>query len=252
MCAEGDCMAFSEEYRAPRVRDIALALVIGLVILIAFLKLGDVVKVAGAVLYYVPARLSLVKQAGGGEVQRFNLTTMPELVSFPEAGRYALYTSDYDLLSITEALKQSEREPWITIKAADTGRPVPLEFVDRGMRVYDSHSAPGRPVLTFVIPEPGFYQLMHTRRPAQVAFARDYVTGNEVRIATVFALEIALVAAPFLIVFGRRYWRKQNAIRQMQRARRAEADAAMRSIAERRSASLAEDSDPHAPYKPKR
>jgi len=245
-------MSFSEGYRAPRVRDIGLALLIGVALLIAFLKLGDVVKWVGALLYYVPARLGLVEQAGSGEVQRYNLNTMPELVSFAEPGRYALYTGDYDLLTITDALRRSERDPWLTITDVDTGQRIPLEFVGRGMRVYDSHSAPGRPVLTFVIPRPGFYRMEHTTRPALIAFARDYVTGNEGKIAAVFAAEPALLAAPFVVFYGGRYRRKQAVRRQMQRTRRAEADAVFRSLAERRTArTAADDDDPHAPFRPK-
>jgi hypothetical protein len=177
---------------------------------------------------------------------------MPELVSFAESGRYALYTGDYDLLTITDALRQSERDPWLTITDVDTGQRIPLEFVGRGMRVYDSHSAPGRPVLTFVIPRPGFYRMGRTTRPALIAFARDYVTGNEGKIAAVFVAELALLAAPFVVFYGDGYRRKRAVRRQMQRTRRAEADAVFRSLAERRTArAAADDDDPHAPFRPK-
>lgn len=245
-------MAYSEGYRAPRFRDIGLALLIGLVLLIVLLKLGDVVKVVGAALYYAPARLGLVQQAGSGEVQRFALDAMPELVSFPAAGRYAVYTGDYDLLSVSDALSEKQSaDPWFTVVVPETGERLPVEFINRGMRIYDSHLAPGRPVMTFTIPQPGFYQVKHPRRPAQVSVVRDYVTGNEGRILAVFAAEIALIIAPFAIVFGRRYRRKEMARRATQRTRRAEADAALRSVAERRAAQVTADADPDAPYRPK-
>ena len=244
-------MAFSEGYRAPRFRDIGLALLIGLVVLIALLKLGDVVKSVGAVFYYIPARLGLVQQAGSGEVQRFALNAMPELVSFPEAGRYVLYTSDYDLLSVSDALSEKQdADPWFTVIVPETGERLPVEFINRGMRIYDSYLAPGRPVMAFTVSRPGFYQVRHPRRPAQIAIARDYVTGNEGRILAVFAAEVAVIAAPFVIVFGGRYWRRETARRRMQRERRAEADAAFRALAERRAVQT-DAADPDAPYRPK-
>jgi hypothetical protein len=177
---------------------------------------------------------------------------MPDLVSFAEPGRYALYTGDYDLLTITDAIKEGDKPPWLTIKSPDTGQQLSMEYVDRGMRIYDSHVAPGRPVMTWIIPRSGFYLMEHTRRPALIGIARDYLTGNEGRIAAVFAVETALIAAPFIILFGGRYWRKREAYRRMQHTRRAEADAAFRSLAERRIARTAADAeDPHAPYRPK-
>ncbi len=245
-------MAFSEGYRAPRFRDIGLALLIGLAVLLALLKLGDLVKIAGAALYYVPARLGLTPQAGSGEAQRFALNAMPELVSFPAAGRYAVYTGDYDLLTISDALDEKDTEGWFTVIVPETGERIPIEFMNRGMRIYDSHLAPGRPVMTFTIPRPGFYQVKHPRRPARIGIVRDYVTGNEGRILAVFAAEIALIVAPFAIVFGGRYRRREAARRRVRRERRAEADAAFRALAERRAAQAASDADPDAPFRPRK
>lgn len=245
-------MAFSDSYRAPRFRDIGLALTIGIVALIALLKLGDVVKRIGAALYFLPAQLGIVQQAGSGDVWRYRLDMMPPVIYFPEPGRYALYTGDYDLLSITDSLRQSDAVPWLIIRAADSGLGVPVDYVHRGMRIYDSHLAPGRPVLTFQIPKAGLYELEHTTRPAMVGIARDYITGGERRIMAVFLAEPLLIAAPFLLIFGRKRWLRQRERRETQQRLRQEADAVFRSLADRRSAENQPDSDPHAAFRPKK
>jgi len=99
----------SRRVPAPRVARHRSGVVDQRCLLIAFLKLGDVVKWS-APCYTMSPRGWLVEQAGSGEVQRYNLNTMPELVSFAEPGRYALYTGDYDLLTITDALRRSARD----------------------------------------------------------------------------------------------------------------------------------------------
>lgn len=244
-------MTFSGEVRSPRYRDIGLALVIGIIALIAFLKLGDLVKQAGALLYFLPARFGLLEQAGRDEVWRYQLNTMPEVISFGEPGRYAIYTGDYDMLTITDALKEAEGASWMTVTAVDTGERIPVEFVKRGLRPYDNHLAPGRPVMTFTIPRSGFYQLEHTTRPAAIGIARDYVTGREGRTTAVFVAETLLVLTPLAVVFGRRYGRTRGARRQVQRQRRADADAVFQRLAERRAAQAPPDVDPDAPFRPK-
>jgi hypothetical protein len=243
-------MSFSGEYRAPRFRDIGLALLIAVIALVALLQLGDVVKLAGSVFYWLPARLGLLRQADASEVWRYDLRTMPEVISLPAAGRYMIYTADYDLLTVTAALAEKDARPWLTISDANTGQELPARYVDRGMRLYDSHLAPGRPVFSVEIPQAGFYAVKGPRRPVGIAIARDYVTGNERRIAVVFAAELALLAAPFALFYGRPYLRRRRSLRAMQRARRAEADAAFQRIQEKRTAPP-EDGDPHAAYRPK-
>jgi hypothetical protein len=66
----------------------------------------------------------------------------------------------------------------------------------------------------------------------------------------VFAAELALLAAPVALFYGRPYLQRRQSLRAMQRARRAEADAAFQRIQEKRTAPP-EDDDPHAAYRPK-
>jgi len=232
----------------PRLRDIGLALLISLIALIVLLQLGDVVKLAGAALYWLPAQLGLVEQAQPADVWRHDLQTLPEGLDFSAAGRYAIYTADYDLLMMSMTMRETRDASWMVLTEAATGRRAPLQWIDRGMRIYDSHLAPGRPVFSVEIARPGIYTLKAPHRPAEIAIVRDYVTGNEGRIAAVFALEIALLLAPLGVLVGRPYLRQSRALAAARRARREEVDEAFRVVRDRRRTHR---DDPDAPYRPK-
>lgn len=250
-------MAFSEGYRAPRFRDIGLGVLIVVIALVALLQLGSVVKLAGAALYWLPVQLGLLRQANASQVWRYDLRTLPEVISFPAAGRYLVYTGDYDLLVVTDALREKELTPWLVVSDADTGQPVPAYYVKRGMRVYDSHLAPGRPVFGMEIARAGLYSLASPHRPAEIALVRDYVTGNERRIVSIFMVELLLLVAPLAWFYGRPYLLRQRSLRARQRARRAEVDVFFERLQEKHRAQPkgaarhlpSEDSDPHAPYR---
>jgi hypothetical protein len=252
-------MAFSEGYRAPRLRDIGLALIVVVIALVAFLRLGDVMKLTGAAFYWLPVRLGLLRQANASQVWRYDLPTLPEAIDFPAPGRYLIYTGDYDLLVATNALCEKEAPAWLTVFDADTGERAPTHCVTRALRLYDNHLAPGRPVFGVEIARAGLYGLKAPRRPAEIAIVRDYVTGNEGRIAAVFAAELLLLAAPFALLYGRPYLLRRRSRRARQRARRAEADVLFQRLHEKRQAleeaddpdPPPEDDDPHAPYRPK-
>jgi len=233
----------------PRLRDIGLALLIALIALILLLQLGDVVKLAGAALYWLPARLGLLDQAQPADVWRHDLQTLPEGLEFSAAGRYAVYTADYDLLMMSMTMRESRDASWLVLTEAATGRRASLQWIERGMRIYDSHLAPGRPVFSVEIPRPGIYTLKATHRPAEIAIVRDYVTGNEGRISAVFVAEVALLLAPFAIYFGWPFLRRSRALDAARRARREEVDAAFRLVRDRHRSRL---DDPDAPYRPKK
>jgi hypothetical protein len=245
-------MTFSGGYRAPRFRDIFLAIAIMIVGLIALFQLGPVIKRIGAALFFLPNALGVVDQAGQGEVQTYTLDAMPDIVSFPAAGRYAVYTNDYDLLTVTDALREKDAPAWLTFTSAETGEVAQVTWVGRGMRLYDSHLAPGRPVFIVEITRPGFWEVQGPRRPAAVGIVRDYVAGAERRIVAVFIVELLLIAAPFLWIFGGKRWRRDAANRRVQRQLRTEADAVFRALAERRAQEQPPDADPDAAFRPKK
>jgi hypothetical protein len=115
-----------------------------------------------------------------------------------------VYTSDYDLLVISDPLAQSDAPPWITIAKAGSDVPMVVTYITRGFLPYDTPHASGRPVLEVQIPEPGDYVLDYPTRPAEVSMVPDDVTGAEALIYTACAIELLIPALPAAILLYRR------------------------------------------------
>jgi hypothetical protein len=211
--------------RTPRIRDIVFALVALVVLLFAFINLGVVVKLVGAGLMVIPSTLGIVQRVSPQEVFSFDLSKSPTDVGIGRPGRYAVYAYDYDLLMMSDQHEQSGGAPWITLKSQVTGEAVPVTFVSRGMRAYDTPLAKGRPVLSFVIDRPGVYVMLHPAKPVTISIVRDYVTGKERMLTLAFLAQIAVVVIPLMFLYTRRYLIRRSARRTAQRQRRAESDA---------------------------
>lgn len=220
--------------RSPRLRDILLAVVALLALIVAFINLGAVVKAAGAGLMLIPSALGIVRKVSSAEVFPYDLRTSPTSVGIGQPGRYAVYAYDYDLLTTSDELEQSGAEPWITLRSQVTGKSVPVAFVSRGMRAYDTPLAKGRPVLTFEIAVPGVYVMSHPAKLATIYIVRDYVTGKERTLTLAFLAQIAVVILPLTFLYTRRYLSRRNARRAAQRQRREESDAFWREQAQER------------------
>jgi hypothetical protein len=210
-----------------------LAIVALVVLLVVFINLGAVVKVVGAGLMVIPSALGIVQRVSSQEVLTYDLSKSPTDVGIGRPGRYAVYAYDYDLLTTSDQLDQSMGEPWITLKSQTTGEAVPVTFVSRGMRAYDTPLAKGRPVLSFVINRPGVYVMLHPAKPATISIVRDYVTGKERTITLAFLAQTAVVVIPLMFLSTRRYLVRRSARKAAQRQRRAESDAFWREQAQR-------------------
>jgi hypothetical protein len=210
-----------------------LAIVALVVLLVVFINLGAVVKVVGAGLMVIPSALGIVQRVSSQEVLTYDLSKSPTDVGIGRPGRYAVYAYDYDLLTTSDQLDQSMGEPWITLKSQTTGEAVPVTFVSRGMRAYDTPLAKGRPVLSFVINRPGVYVMLHPAKPATISIVRDYVTGKERTITLAFLAQTAVVVIPLMFLSTRRYLVRRSARKAAQRQRRAETDAFWREQAQR-------------------
>jgi hypothetical protein len=210
--------------RSPRLRDIFLAVVALVILIVAFINLGAVVKVVGAGLMVIPSVLGIVQQVSPDEVFAFDLSRPPTTVAIGQPGRYAVYAYDYDLLAVTDQLEQSGHAPWITLESQITNEPVPVAFVKRGMRPYDTYLAKGRPVLSFVITRPGTYAMVHPARKVTIAIVRDYITGNEPTLALAYLVQIGLVIIPLAFILARRRLTRHEARKLAQRETRERAD----------------------------
>ena len=195
------------------------------VLIFAFINLGAVVKFVGAGFMFIPSALGIVQRVSPQEVFVYDLSKSPTMVGISQPGRYAVYAYDYDLLTILDQLEQSGAAPWISLKSETTGEPVPVTFVSRGMRPYDTYLAKGRPVLSFVITRPGVYVMLHPAKQSTISIVRDYVTGHERALMLAYLVQIGLVVVPVGVVFLRRYLARREARRTSQRETRERAEA---------------------------
>lgn len=191
-------------YTPPRLRSILLGILATVVLMLLFALLGDIVKWAGAAMLFLPARLGLLHQVRADEIQAVDFSLSLTQVFFPQAGQYALYASDYDLLVITDTLLEAGGLPWLVILSPG-GERLPVTFIQRGLRPYDTPLAKGRPIYTFTIPSAGVYTLSHPTRPlVTVYLVRDYVSGQESFYASVLAAEtLGLIALGFYLIYRR-------------------------------------------------
>jgi hypothetical protein len=191
-------------FQSPRLLTIGLGIAVFVLLLIALCSLSQGIKWAGSVLLFIPERLGLVHTVHPAEVFEFDMNRSPSQVAFTRAGLYQVYTSDYDLLVISDQLAQSDAPPWITITEVGSDAPVVVTYITRGLLPYDTPHTSGRPVLEVQIPEPGDYVLDYPTRPAEMSMVPDYVTGHEALIYTAFAVQLLILALPFAILLYRR------------------------------------------------
>jgi hypothetical protein len=218
--------------RSPRLRDIFLGITAVVAAIIALINLGAVVKFVGAGLMVLPSALGIVERVGPREVFVYDLSTSPTSVGIGQPGRYAVYAYDYDLLTMSDEMQVAKAAPWITLKSEVTGEKVPVAFVSRGLRLYDTYLAKGRPVLSFVITRPGAYVMLHPAKPSRISIVRDYVTGKERTLTAAMSVQIAAIVLPLLFIFGRRHLARRSARKAAQRRKREENDAFWRDRAQ--------------------
>jgi hypothetical protein len=211
--------------RTPRIRDILLAIAALVVLLVVLINLGAVVKFVGAGLLVIPSALGIVERVGPEEMSTYDLTASPTLLGISQPGRYALYAYDYDLLTMSDQLEESKAPPWVTLKSQVTGQAIRTDFVGRGLRPYDTYLAKGRPVITFVITQPGSYLMFHPTRASTISIVRDYVTGNERSFSLVMLAQIAVVVVPLAFLLTRRYLKRLEVRRRAQQQKRIESEA---------------------------
>jgi hypothetical protein len=193
-----------QRYQPARLRSIGLGIAVFVVILLALCSLSQGVKWTGTVLLFIPERLGLVRTVRPGEVLNIAMDRSPTQVTFARAGLYQVYTSDYDLLVISDELARSDSPPWVTITRAEGGTPADITHIKRGLLPFDTPHVAGRPVLEIEILEPGSYILDYPTRGATMSLAPDYATGHEGMIYAAFAVQFLILALPFGLALFRR------------------------------------------------
>lgn len=221
-------MVTEQPYRPPSIRAIVAGVIIFTALLIVLCSLSEVVKLVGSPFLYIPARLGLIQRVTRDQVRALDLASGSTVLDFTPAGRYAVFTIDYDLLVLTDGLLSAHAAPWLRLKSQETGKSVAVSFIERGLRPYDTPFARGRPIFTFYIEAPGRYVMTYPARNATIFIVPDYTTGKEKTIALAYFLQIAVIGAFLGGLFYprlRRYWIYQREIAAERRQKRIAADA---------------------------
>lgn len=198
--------------KPPTIGSILLGIALFIAALLAFLRLPDIIKYTGAALMYVPAKVGLIDMVMPRDVVPMSLAKNPSSVTIPSAGRYILYLNNYDLLVIHDAVVEANSKSWIKIQSENLGTELAITLIGRGLAWYDTPFAPGRPVASFTIDQPGKFQVVHPTRPDTAYFVPDTLTGKESRITFWVLAEIALIGGVVLYIV-----RKRAAPRRQQR-----------------------------------
>jgi hypothetical protein len=142
-----------------------------------------------------------------------------------DAGTYEIFTSNYELLSISMQFEESTSASWFHVTNPRTGERYEVSYVTRGLMPYDSPFADGRPVLRFSLDEPGVYRLNFPTPPAaSVFFVPDTTTGKEWLIWLVYLGEVGLILGVPGWFYIRGWRREAENLAAMRRAQRARAD----------------------------
>jgi hypothetical protein len=211
-------------YKSPTLRNILVGILIFVIIVLMFSSLDNLVKTIGRFLMIVPSQMGFYPLTSANDVVPVNLNSNPTNLTFIHAGTYQIFAEDYDLLNITLLLERSKGSPWLVVRSAASSAIIPVNYVHRGLRLYDTPYAAGRPIFSIDIPSPGMYQLNHPSKPASIYFVPDETSNYASTISLSFVVEIALLAG-----LGWAYYRSR---RQTQNARIREIEERTRERAE--------------------
>jgi hypothetical protein len=197
-------------YKSPTLRNILVGVLIFFVIVLMFSSLDNLVKTIGRVLMIVPSQMGFYPLPSAGEVIPVNLASNPTDLTLIHAGTYQVFADDYDLLNITLLIENSKSSPWLVISSKSSGANIPVNFVHRGLRLYDTPYAAGRPIFSIDIPSPGVYQLSHPSKPANIYFVPDQTSKYSGTILISFVVEVGVLVG-LVILYSRSRRQAQNA-----------------------------------------
>ncbi len=214
----------NQGYKPPGFLAIIGGVIMFVVLIGLVCSISTTVKVVGYALLYVPSRLGWVDVPRPEDIQRLDLVSTP-VNAHLDPGTYEVFTSSYELLSISMQFEGSTSATWFHVADAATGERNQIEYVLRGLMPYDTPFAEGRPVLRFTIDKPGLYQLSFPTPPAtSVYFVPDTTTGKEWLIWLIYLGEVGLILGVPGWFYIRAWRREAENWDEMRKAMRARAD----------------------------
>jgi hypothetical protein len=184
----------TEGYRPPTIRSILGGCLLTLLLLTPLIFVSKTVKLVGVPFLFLPQTLGLLPRVERGDIRVINIASATQVVNFPGAGPYLVYSDNFELLELSLGLELAGAAPWMRITDPETGARVPIDFVERGLMPFDPVFIPGRPVFRFVLSRPGAYQIEHLTRDADVTLVPDTTTGREMEMLLAAVLQAAAVA----------------------------------------------------------
>jgi hypothetical protein len=192
-------------YHRPGVFAIIFGILAAFILLIMILSLADVVKWIGAAFLFIPDQLGMVDTVKRSEVYEIDLSAEERILPVETPGKYAVFTSDYDLLTIAQALGDTNSSStWLKLIDPATGDVQALQSISRGLRPYDTPLAEGRPIFIFEVEKPVTFDITASRRPASIFVVPDYTTGKEPLIIFAYILELAIIVIVLGMIIGRK------------------------------------------------
>jgi hypothetical protein len=201
----------------------------------------ELLKKMGDTLLFVPEKMGLVQRVRPDEVRSLKLVAGKVIIQRFEPGKYLIYTNDTQLFLALETRARGtdeEEQPWLTVRSADDSLSRhSVMSVIRGLRLYDTPQAEGRPILRFDIDKTGDYEIRYglTRFGAAVSVVPDRASGKEWRIAWLSLIQIAVVLGPFCAYFARRWKKAIASRRRLQKEQRHRGEELMDLFRNRRS-----------------
>jgi hypothetical protein len=193
-------------HRAPTPRSIVVGVAtFAVFVAVAVFWLPDVVKATGAILLIVPQQLGLVRQVVPSEVQVIDLSVPEQQVTLAQPGRYFLYY-EFPFLADTTAYRW-DSSPRVMMMPHGADEHISMTPVKRGLQLYDTPFARGRPLYAFEIEEAGTYDLVYSSRPVAVSFVPDYTTGRESVLARSIGMQFGVI---LVVVGGLLYYRQRR------------------------------------------
>ena len=200
----------ANQYRSPKVYAIIFGVIAFTGLLMTVCFLSEAVKFVGAPFLFLPEKLGLIEVASREDVVKIEMSSGSTMLNFTRPGKYVVYTKDYDLLIISDSLRDVNENienvenvhSWLSVLSVENGETLPISHIHRGLMPFDSPLAQGRPVLYFEITTPGWYELKYSTRQALIYVLPDYTTGKEGTIYLIYVVEFALLLIPVWILYS--------------------------------------------------
>ena len=208
-----------------------IAALVALVFLVNFARAPvETLKWIGAPFMVLPTALGMMPGSGGA-IQPVALKEASPALEVAAPGRYALYAAD-EIMQMRSNMLADANAAWVRVRplGADASAGAAVEItgsvIKRGAAIYDPVSIPGRPVVSFLIPTAGTYELVYPRQSGVLYFAPDWVTGREGVLGGMIVAQLAVIAALITVLAWPRI-----------RVRREQARLAAEALAKKRAAS---------------